>query len=180
MDCSKIRDLLPDYSVEILDGRTQSAVRSHLESCADCRHELAVMDSVVALVEEHGVRQPPAGLFNAVRNRIEGGDFERERPAWWFWFNTRPARSLAMGMAMAAVAVGIFMPVGGGSNVLPPISLHTSGPGQFGVARGELANAIRQHAMSTSGPLTDRVAWEAMAQMVSEERDRAEREPEGK
>src|SRR5438045_3465985 len=97
MDCSRVRDLLPDYSVEILDGRTRAAVERHLEVCAGCRAERRAQDDVMGLVEQFGARQPPPGLFNAVRNRIEGGDLVRERPAWWAWLYSRPARVLGMG-----------------------------------------------------------------------------------
>ena len=85
MTCSRIRDLLPDYSVEILDARTYTLVDGHLRECAACRAELRAQDDVMALVEQFGVRQPPVGLFNGVRNRIESPGLTRERPAWWSW-----------------------------------------------------------------------------------------------
>lgn len=170
MNCSRIQDLLADYSVEILDARTHQTVEGHLAACVACRKELQVMDAVVALVEEQGVRQPPVGLFNGVRNRIESGAIERERPAWWAWLSTGPARALAMGGAMAAVALGLLMPTGShyAGPVLPDI--HAQPGGGSAVASGELAGSIRQHALSAAeGPLTDRVAWEAMAQLVSQD-----------
>ena len=171
MDCNRIRDLLPDYSVEMLDGRTHRTVKAHLDACGECREELRVMDSVMSLVEIHGAVQPPAGLFNGVRNRIEAGDFVRERPAWWAIFLTTPARVGAMGLAMGAVAVGLLMPTGPDQTVKSrPLPIHTESYGQ--VASSDLASSIRQHAMSAAeGPLTDRVAWEAMAQLVTQDKD---------
>jgi len=169
MKCERVQDLLPDFSVELLDARTHGAVAAHLESCAACQAEMKALDAAVALVEEFGVRQPPPGLFNAVRNRIESGDVVRDRAPWWAWLNTRPARGLAMGMAMATVALGVLMPVGQKS-AYTPLPIH---PEAGQVARGELASAIRLHAMSAEGsPLPDRVAWEAMAQMVTLEHDK--------
>lgn len=168
MDCSRTRDLLPDYSVEILDVRTHREVDAHLQICADCRKELRVLDSVMTLVETHGALEPPVGLFNGVRNRIEAGDFVRQRPAWWVVFLTRPARIGAMGLAMGAVALGLVMPTGPSSQVHAPLPLNPDS-GVSSVASGELGNSIRQHAMSASeGPLADRVAWEAMAQLASQ------------
>lgn len=167
MDCSRTRDLLPDYSVEILDVRTHREVDAHLRACADCREELRVMDSVISLVEAHGALEPPVGLFNGVRNRIEAGDFVRQRPAWWAVFLTRPARAGAMGLAMGAVVLGLVMPTGP-SQVHAPLPLNPDS-GVSSVASGELGNSIRQHAMSASeGPLADRVAWEAMAQLATQ------------
>src|SRR5438445_73910 len=108
MDCTRVRELLPDYSVELLSDRASQRVASHLAACGDCRRELKAMDAAVALVETYGAIEPPAGLFNAVRNRIESGEVARQRPPWWTWW---PARAAAMGMAVGALALGILMPV---------------------------------------------------------------------
>lgn len=169
MDCTRVRDLLADYSVQILDGRTHRQVEGHLEFCADCKNELRVMDSVMVLVEEHGTLAPPPGLFNAVRNQIEAGQVTRQRPAWWAIFLTTPGRVAAMGMAMGAVALGLMMPTTSTSQT-PLLDPHLPMAGQ--VASGELSSSIRQHAMAaTEGPLADRVAWEAMAQIAAQQPD---------
>lgn len=168
MDCTRIRDLLADYSVRNLDARSHRQVEAHLPVCAECREELRVMDAVVSLVEAHGALQPPVGLFNGVRNRIEAGDFVRERPAWWAVFLTKPARAAAMGMAMGAVVIGLVVPTGPSVRQPGRLEMHVAPVGQI-AASGELANSIRQHAMSASeGPLADRVAWEAMAQIATQ------------
>lgn len=169
MDCTRVRDLLADYSVQILDGRTHRQVESHLQICAGCKEELRVMDAVMSLVEEHGPLAPPPGLFNAVRNQIETGQVTRQRPAWWAIFLTTPARVAAMGMAMGAVALGLMMPTTS-TTPTPRLDPHLPAVGQ--VATGELSGSIRQHAMAaTEGPLADRVAWEAMAQIASQQAD---------
>jgi anti-sigma factor RsiW len=169
MECTHVRELLPDYSVDLVGGRQRREMAAHLEICADCAGELRALNEAMTLVERYGALEPPAGLFNAVRNRIESGEVVRERPAWWFWFNTRPARGLAMGLAMGAVALGLLMPVQTlkTGNPLPMANTYRGGA----VASGELANSIRQHAMSAAeGPLADRVAWEAMAQIAGQNR----------
>ena len=165
--------MLPDYSVDLLDARTHRTVETHLSLCEGCRDELRIMDSVMTLVERHGVRQPPAGLFNAVRNQIESGEIRRDRPVWWAWLYSRPARAAAMGMAMAALALGILMPVST-TRLLPSPDLHGDAQVTGGMmASGALASSIRQHALSAGeGPLADRVAWEAMAQLVAQDKDR--------
>lgn len=163
MKCSQVQDLLPDYAVELLDARKHREVEVHLTECDACRLELKAQDDVMALVEQYGVKEPPVGLFNAVRNRIESGAVVRERPAWWAWFNTVPARALGMGVACAALAVGVFFPVNDGTGI-PELPV-ASGPAVTSTA---LASSIRQHAMSsTEGGIADRVAWEAMAQLVT-------------
>lgn len=170
MNCNKVRDLLPDYSMDMLDGRERQDVQSHLGACGDCRAELHAQDAVVALIEEHGARQPPPGLFNGVRNAIESGAVVRERVPWWSFIYTGPARAAAMSMALGALALGIFLPVGSPvSKVELPLHIHAGAP----IATTALASSIRQHALSaTEGPLADRVAWEAMAQLVAEDDER--------
>lgn len=165
MNCSQIRDLLPDYSVKILSGREMREVETHLTQCEGCRLELKAQDDAIALVERFGAINPPPGLFNAVRNRIESGQLERERPAWWAFLFTRPARAGAMGLAVAAVAAGLFLPVGS-----PAPTVRLDPHRNDGVVTSEVAQSIRQHALSAGqGTLTDRVAWEAMAQLVQPE-----------
>src|SRR5207237_444026 len=115
---------------------------------------------VMALVEQFGARHPPAGLFNAVRNRIEAGDLVRERPAWWSWLYSRPARVLAMGTAVAALAFALFLPAGGpnGAGVPAPIPINDAGPS--GPPSTALAGSIRQR-ITMKGPQGNRIEVEA-------------------
>jgi hypothetical protein len=170
MECLRVRDMLADYSVDLLDRRTTEGVKTHLETCADCAEELRILEGVVALVEQYGERQPPVGLFNGVRNRIESGDMVRERTPWWAWL-IAPMKGAAMGAATAALALAMLLP-NGKTPVPGPLDMHTeSGPGGR-TASSPLAQSIRQHAMSAGrGTLTERVAWEAMAQLVTQDSD---------
>lgn len=170
MNCKQTRDRLPDYSVGAAGARAAAEVELHLSECAECRRELDALNQVALLVEQHGAVDPPAGMFDAVRYSITSGQVRQDHP-WWLVFFGRPARALAAGMAMASVALGLLAPVGG-PRPLPQNALHPAplygGIGQA-QASSELANSIRQHAMSAGdGSLNDRVAWEAMAQIVSQ------------
>lgn len=169
MNCSRVRGLLADYTAEIPDVRTRLALEAHLSGCESCRRELDALRAAMALVERYGLRQPPPGLFEGVRFRIEA-DSARQRPAWWAFLTTRPARAAAMALAMAAVVLGLFYPV---RVPLPDNPIHPTGVGSA-VAAGDLADSIRHHAMSAArGPLADRVAWEAMAQLALQDESRA-------
>lgn len=170
MKCPQVQDLLPDYAVKLLDGRTHREVESHLAACNDCRTELEAQDAAMALVEQFGAAEPPVGLFNAVRNRIEAGNFERERPAWWAFLFTRPARAAAMGLAMGAVAFGLLAPAGPTVTPQNPTTIVLKTPGTTinSVADNDISSSVRQHALSAGqSTLPDRVAWEAMAQILS-------------
>lgn len=169
MHCTRIREQLADYSVGLLDRREAEQVRSHVALCADCRRELHALDRAAELVESYGALEPPPGLFHAVRNRIDSGALRRDRPAWWALFLTTPARATAMGLSIAALALGLLLPAPRPSAPELPMFADTR-------VSGELASSIRQHALSAGeGPLTDRVAWEAMAQLVTQERDSGNR-----
>jgi hypothetical protein len=169
MICSRVRDLLPEYSVQILDARENREVEAHLAICEGCSSELRAQESAVQLVEQFGGINPPPGLFNAVRNQIESGELRRDRPAWYAFLFSKPARVAAMGMAMAAVVLGLTLPTSEPQHV-GPSPVFNNGPGMSTTAAaGDVTSSIRQHAISAGvGSITDRVAWEAMAQIVTQ------------
>jgi hypothetical protein len=163
--CARFQEMLPDYSVDMLDERTHNLVSEHLAVCSDCRAELVIQESVMSLVETHGVREPPPGLFNAVRNRIESAHIAQAAKPWWSFLWTAPVRGLALVGSAAVLVLGLMMPVS--TPHIPEGSLHPSLDIGRASASSELANSIRQHAMSAAeGPLAERVAWEAMAQLA--------------
>jgi len=165
MNCRRVQNLLPDYSVDALSERERRAVRTHLGDCDSCRAELRALEAAVALVEEHAGVNPPPGLFNAVRHEITRPEFRRDRPNILGWAQLRPVRALAMAGAVAALALSLFSlqnapPGPDVVDVPPPIQV----PEQ---SRSAIAAVVRQHALSAAeGPLGDRVAWEAMAQLA--------------
>ncbi len=174
MNCSRVREILPDFSVELLDRRTHQGVEAHLALCDGCRRELRALDQTMELVRTQGALEPPPGLFNAIRNQIEAGQVAQDRPVWWAWFNRPPVRFLSMGIAMASVAIALFIPLG--QPHLPPTPDPHAGGSIGQLARGPLAHSIRQHARaSAAGPLADRMAWEAMAQLADAEERRSRR-----
>jgi hypothetical protein len=165
MDCARLRNLLPDYGVDMLDDRTHNIVSEHLAVCSDCRAELELQESVMSLVETHGLREPPAGLFNAVRNQIETGHIAQAPKPWWSFLWSAPVRGMALAGSVAVLVAGLMMPVT--NPHIPEGSLHPSLDIGKVAQSSELANSIRQHAMSAAeGPLAERVAWEAMAQLA--------------
>jgi hypothetical protein len=71
MECSQIRELLSEYMDGMLDKETAGVVEKHLETCKDCRKELA---SLRAISEELGsleAVEPPADFLKKVHERIE-------------------------------------------------------------------------------------------------------------
>jgi len=170
MDCRRVIELLPDYSVELLDGRTQGAVAGHLAGCAHCRTEMAAMEHALSLVERYASLEPPPALWNGVANRLTG---EAERPlprSPWGWLFARPARALtaaAVGLAVFA-ALALFP---GTPNVSPPGSDHVV----IGSRDAELSALLRQHALiQAEAPLSERAMWEVEAGPATTSDDQAE------
>jgi predicted anti-sigma-YlaC factor YlaD len=167
MNCTQARALLPDYSVDAVEAAVRHRVQAHLAGCAECRAELRALEAVDSLVVRHGFREPPPGLFHGVRNKIEGGQAPQVRAPWWRFVHWGPVRAAGMSLAVATLLLAVFWPVGPsvpGGNL--PLHFEAGAP----IASSALASSIRQHALTAAeGPLTDRVAWEAMAQLVAQD-----------
>jgi anti-sigma-K factor RskA len=69
------RDLLPAYSLGILDEKEKDSVRRHLASCRECRAELAAFRDVTGrLSAAIPPRDPPSGLGDRLMKRISATD----------------------------------------------------------------------------------------------------------
>jgi len=153
MDCRRATELLPDYSVGVLDRRTHGAVADHLSDCPGCRGEMSAMEHALSLLEQHCALAPPPGLWNGVVNRI-AAEATPVRPWRWAWLLQRPARAFVLGAAGLAVAAGVtFMPRGSHSDF--------TSPGPF---TAEMSALTRQHALTQAeAPLGERAVWEEEA-----------------
>lgn len=112
-DCpnAEMRDRLPDLLHERLDRATRTVVVAHVESCADCRAELALIrEAHVALVA--GVR--PVDVTAVSRVVVERTRAPQASPS------RRPARRSAWGSLLdwrVAASIAVLL-VGGGSVLL--------------------------------------------------------------
>lgn len=79
MDCNRTKELISDYSVGLVQGTKRTEMEAHLASCPDCSAELQKLERVVALVDNLNLREPPAGLWNGVYNRITATEQKPER-----------------------------------------------------------------------------------------------------
>ena len=72
MTCEQIAQLLPDYLQESLAADQRKTVEGHLQSCQQCREEVALWQKLALLPEE----QPGTGLrprFNAMLDAYQEG-----------------------------------------------------------------------------------------------------------
>lgn len=70
MECTKVKNLLAEYSVGLVEGRQREELEGHLASCPDCTAEYAKLHGVMRLVDDLDAMEPPVGLWNGVYNRI--------------------------------------------------------------------------------------------------------------
>lgn len=83
MDCSHVREMLPEYALGTLGVEDVSRVRDHLATCAGCRKEAAeLMEGVEAAAVLAGPAEPPPQLEDrvvAAVGRAAGGRARRRR-----------------------------------------------------------------------------------------------------
>jgi hypothetical protein len=106
MTCEQIAELLPDYLQEGLAADQRNLVEGHLQSCQQCREEVALWQKLALLTEE----QPGPGLrprFNAMLDAYQEGRWEHSQPAKqksgarWGFFGGGWLRMPAVGLAWA-------------------------------------------------------------------------------
>jgi hypothetical protein len=132
MTCEQIAELLPDYLQESLSPDQRNVVESHLQSCGQCREEVALWQKLALLPEE----QPGPGLrarFNAMVEAFQEGRGERGRTPKRGWMMLRDffaggwMRMPAAGLAWAVLLLVIGFVAGR--------SLNSSNPSQPQLAK---------------------------------------------
>ena len=71
MECSQIKELLSEYMDGMLDKETADLVEKHLETCEDCREELASLRAISEELSSLESVEAPADFLNKVHERIE-------------------------------------------------------------------------------------------------------------
>jgi hypothetical protein len=82
MTCDESKDRLLELISGELAAHDEEAVRRHLTACADCRAELAELESISALVRDVPLEEPPARLDRAILERAQAkaAEFRGEAP----------------------------------------------------------------------------------------------------
>lgn len=87
MKCEEVKLNLPEYIDGKLDEKTASEVRSHLESCADCRNEYSGLQSFLNFADSLPGAEPPADMRQEFMAMLETEMPTRQKkvvmmPAW--------------------------------------------------------------------------------------------------
>ncbi len=109
MNCERVRQFLDAFAAAELDASQRQNVEEHVERCAACQKELAVMRRTISLLTEFHELDPPADFVPQLRERIES---RRRRPIL-DRFLPRPAfaRALAAVSCVMLAGLGVWLAV---------------------------------------------------------------------
>jgi hypothetical protein len=74
MECRDARLLLSDYLDRSLDSSVAADIRSHVESCRQCRVTLDGIRNVTTLVRDESFLHPPAGFSQRLHSRLSAAE----------------------------------------------------------------------------------------------------------
>jgi len=141
--CEMLRRRLQDYVTRELEPEKRREVDAHLVECGDCQRELALMTSLVSVLDHQPVEQPSTGFTGKVLASLP-----RQRrfvpSPWW---------SLALVPVLAGIAwlfrlplergiVGWAERLGVGNVAVPAVSLQQAGIAAAVVALVGMAVAV--------------------------------------
>lgn len=101
-ECRRMTELLPWYANGSLDGKEQAAVKTHLDECAVCRRECALLHAVIESMPSPHSGEDNASAFGKLLQRINRED--NQNRSWKI-----AAAVLVMLVAVAAVALPVYL-----------------------------------------------------------------------
>lgn len=125
MDCRKIVELIPEYSVDMLDGSMKTEMGIHLASCPACVAEADKLTRVMAMVDDLEQVDPPANLWNGIYARISS---RKKKTIWDILRLPVPIKPLRWSMGISVVVLilfGLFSRIQT-SDKQPAVNNHTS------------------------------------------------------
>ncbi|MGD0552061.1 MAG: zf-HC2 domain-containing protein [Sedimentisphaerales bacterium] len=121
MNCVECRELLVGYIEEMLDAGQNQAVKSHMDTCAECRKELEQAISLRNRLVVNGAIHGQNDLENAVMDRIfreqalklRKVNQGKQNANFWRFIMSSPITKLAVAAVfMFAVLTGIYLITG--------------------------------------------------------------------
>jgi predicted anti-sigma-YlaC factor YlaD len=140
MNCTQIRELLPDLAAGMDASTPEPEVEKHIASCADCAAHLRDLQKTMALLDEWQAPEPSPYFDIRLQARVRE---EMARPAtgWLNWVNWLRRPAWAMSLAAVIFAGALF--VGSKSYISQTEAIATKPPSlglpvQPGTAVGDL------------------------------------------
>ncbi len=138
-DCEAIRVELPGYASGKLGPESLAPVRTHLQSCADCRSELQELEGLEELLLVGLPTISPSATFassfaNRFAAEVEGAEDESEQRGWLGWLLQPWLVPVA---AAALIAAVVFQPwfADHSPSVIPPPAATGGGEGVVAAAK---------------------------------------------
>ena len=140
MNCTQIRELLPDLAAGMDASTPEPEAEKHIASCADCAAHLRDLQKTMALLDEWHAPEPSPYFDTRLQARLRE---EMARPAtrWLNWVNWLRRPGWAMSLAAVIFAGALF--VGSKSYISQTETIATKPPSlglpvQPGTAVGDL------------------------------------------
>jgi predicted anti-sigma-YlaC factor YlaD len=140
MNCTQIRELLPDLAAGMDASTPEPEVEKHIASCADCAAHLRDLQKTMALLDEWQAPEPSPYFDTRLQARLRE---EMAHPAtgWLNWLNWLRRPAWAMSLAAVIFAGALF--VGIKIHIPPTEAIATKPPSlglpvQPGTAVGDL------------------------------------------
>lgn len=107
MDCKRIIELIPEYSVGLVEGKAKTEMDDHLAKCPSCAAEVDKLNQVMAFVDDLGQAEPPDNLWHGVYKQISS---QKKRTIWDILKIPIPVKPLrwSLGISMAAIIIVIL------------------------------------------------------------------------
>ncbi len=114
MNCVECRELLVGYIEGLLDAGSNEAVKSHLDTCAECRRELEEITSLQERLVSNGDSHNQKDLENTVMDRIvreqafQLRKANEKKPHFNFWRPVMRSSITKFAAAAAVIVVGVL------------------------------------------------------------------------
>jgi anti-sigma factor RsiW len=105
MTCNDYRDAIAEFVDGSLDAAEQRELERHVAGCAACRALVADLKSIQAAAFTLERREPPAEVWNAIRERVASEPLPDARGRVLAWPRTRTAWGVWMAAAAALLIV---------------------------------------------------------------------------
>lgn len=107
MDCKKVIELIPNYSVDMVEGAMKDEMDNHLLNCVACAAEAEKLNQVMKFVDNLEMVEPPVDLWNGVYAKISSS---RKKTIWDILRMPIPVRPLRWSLGVSvAVLIAIIL-----------------------------------------------------------------------
>lgn len=109
MDHTTVRSLLSAYLDDAVSPAEREGIEEHLESCADCRAELAELENTVLRIRGFGEEDPPPWMTQKVMARVREAGSARRGFFHWLLYPLRIKLPIEAAALVVIAATGYML-----------------------------------------------------------------------